>query len=83
MNSQKYINILESKLLPFYDNFNNNIIFQHDNDPKHASNIVQKYIKNAEINTVEWPSQSPDLNPIENLWAELNRRCKDRKLANE
>ena len=37
----------------------------------------------SKTNVLPWPSQSPDLNPIENLWVKLNDECKDRKCKNE
>lgn len=46
----------------------------HDNDPKFKSNLVQTALHNKGITCLDFPAYSPDLNPIENLWATMQRK---------
>ena len=74
INSKLYCEILENHLkdsLNFYGISTNNMIFQQDNNPKHASKMAKKWFQDNEITVFPWSAQFPDLNPIEHLWHHL------------
>uniref|UniRef100_A0A914WS60 Tc1-like transposase DDE domain-containing protein n=1 Tax=Plectus sambesii TaxID=2011161 RepID=A0A914WS60_9BILA len=52
------------------------------NTAKHTSNVVKEWFQTKKVSVLAWPSQSLDLNPIEHLWDEVQRRMGDRKFSN-
>ena len=53
---------------------NKDWILQEDNDPKHRSHLCTSWKAENGITTLDWPSQSPDANLIENVWSVVKRK---------
>ena len=77
MDSQLYIEVLKEGLLPMYNRLGlnkNEVTFQEDGDPKHQSVQTKKWKEKAGLKYIQnWPANSPNLNPIENVCAILKR----------
>ena len=67
MNSERYIELLETHFLQMFS-LHKCQIFMQDGAPCHKSKKVMKWFKDHNITLLEWPGNSPDLNPIENCW---------------
>ncbi|XDV53002.1 hypothetical protein PO909_021618 [Leuciscus waleckii] len=84
MDGAMYREILANNLLPSVRalKMGRGWVFQHDNDPKHTARATKEWLRKKHIKVLELPSQSPDLNPIENLWRELKVHIAQRQPRN-
>ncbi|CAH2004254.1 unnamed protein product [Acanthoscelides obtectus] len=88
MDATKYINVLENALLPSFtalygDTNMNGVKFQQDNAPCHKAARTMAWFRENCIELLDWPAQSPDLNPIEHLWGLLKRKIRRHTFKNK
>lgn len=79
MNGQRYLRVMEEKLGLFM-NLHGTTHFLQDGAPCHRSKIVSAWFKERpHIKLIDWPGNSPDLNPIENAWSWMKTQLQDSK----
>lgn len=75
VNADVYKQLLIQHVVPYLRATTPNAIFMQDNAPCHKAKKVMDFFKDNNINVMDWPPQSPDLNPIENLWKLIGERA--------
>lgn len=77
MDSNFYQVILNNHLLPFIRNTHpDGHRFQQDNDPKHVSRSTIQWLQDNGVAYWPTPPESPDLNPIENVWHQMKEHIR-------
>ena len=79
VNANVYRNLLEQKVIPsLKESPIQPAIFMHDNAPCHTARRVKQDLAEENIDVVDWPALSPDLNPIENWWHIIGEQVRRR-----
>ena len=83
MKKEDYFSILQQNVTSSVGKLGlgGNWIIQHDNDPKHCSKIVKELLLYSTPKVLDHPPQSPDFNPIEQLWEYVDKKVKELNIS--
>ncbi len=84
VNPAIYQEILEHFMLPSAEELygDADFIFQQDLAPAHTAKCTKSWFNDHGVTVLYWPANSPDLNPIKNLWGIVKRKMRDTRLNN-
>lgn len=84
LESNQMVKIYSRGLLPsaqkFFGTKDRNWQLLEDNDPKHTSKLSKTWKTQNGVQVIQWPAQSPDCNPIENVWSLIKARIRHKKI---
>lgn len=73
-----YKNLLKKEIFPLLKaKFKRNFVWQQDNAPCHTAKLIKTFLKNEQIQLLNWPPYSPDISPIENIFHMLKNAVYD------
>ena len=77
VNAEVYRHLLQQNAISYLSTMRQDALFMQDNAPCHKAKKVMDFLKEQNIETLNWPPQSPDLNPIKNLWKLIGERAQN------
>lgn len=86
MRQQQYTEVLRTRLLPQLRDWfkkEEKPIFMQDGAPCHTAKSVKNFLNSSNVSLLLWPGNSPDLNPIENVWEMLKREVAKDQVTNK
>lgn len=94
MNQWRYLELLNDHLKPsltLLQKTGQQVIYQQDGAPCHTAKLVKAWFdkfgsmavvaKEKGVELLPWPANSPDLNPLENIWAEIDKKLAKTKIS--
>ena len=83
MDSQQYVNVIDTRIIPELNQRfpNGDGVLQHDKAPCHRSKKSSEHLRSNGVRVLDWPGNSPDLAPIETLWAILKNRLRKEDIS--
>ncbi len=84
VNAAIYQEILEHFMLLSADKLygDADLLFQQDLAPAHTAKVTKSWFNDHGVTVLDWPANSPDLNPIENLWGIVKRKMRNKRPKN-